>query len=454
MEEKNIYTQKELIERGWSEEKIVFFLNKPFWMDNKKGWSSKKIEKVEKFKEFNDFLGIEHYTELKKKLDQQSLEKTQNTIDFLKNTPLLNDEKSLLKKYTDYFENGRLKEEIFHYVNEEKLKTSDSLRLYTDGCLIKIGSEKRVICSGWIQDSNGQILVEFAKEIKPENEYDFEIHAIEEGLKLLKKLNLKNVDCFTDSSSEAKNLTYTVNGLTQNRAFELPQIYNPLIEILKETGSFISYMPRQYNQHADSLNKIHANYYKNCEKNFIEQEKENILKNGFDYSLDKDSYFIHEKVKLFESWENLQEKSKWFLSTNYDRETQNFYNYLINTQNNEFHLIGKVDKKNIKDIGQKLEIQSHSPETLHILNLCQCLEMLKDITKISFNPTTDGFAVVMSNRIKIPQPLKKEYYYLHQLLNQFESASVVQAPEQIKNKIKLDINQYRPVETFNKKLKI
>ena len=233
----DILTQEQLKKRGWNPEKIIFFLGSPYG-DLIKGWNKNKVKKVEKLREYHAFESIELYENKEKELILSQAQLTQDAISFLSgNKVTKNNHNCLLDNLQSYKKDKRFIEEIIHFPQNQDFDKKDDFKLFTDGCLKVVGNKTFVSCAGWIQNSKGQVIAEFAKELDPEkmrNAYNFEIFGISFGLEVVKKLGLENIQCLTDSAGEAKIISEYLAGFTPNRVIEMPEIYNPVLKILEE----------------------------------------------------------------------------------------------------------------------------------------------------------------------------------------------------------------------------
>lgn len=449
----NIYTKEQLIKRGWNDEKIEVLLHKPYHETPEKiGWNRKQIRKIEKYDEYINFTGGEAYAERKDLIIARQKELTSQAIIDLKSIkPTTENHKCLISHVDDYRdENGVLPNELVHFPLGCEFEKDDSFKMFTDGCLKVVGTDTFVSCGGWIKNSNNEIVMEFAKEFDAtlmNSAYDFEIFGISTGMNIVKELGLTKIKCYTDSSGEAKILSLAIGGFTQERMLDLPEIYLPLIEILKKLNAEIAFIPREYNEHADELTKIHMMAHREKEKKMLEEQKNQALKRGFDYDLsERTLYFIHPKIEVNTKFEEMQEKTQWILYGKYYKAAKKYYNFLINTQSEEFHVISKINKKTLgKFYGDEVsnkqkEHRLSNTDTAGLLNLSLCLDSLNDLKNISIANISAGFKVTLENIVPIREKFKPEYFEFHKKLNNFDKVFSGEIPINLQKKIDLFVN--------------
>ena len=430
----DIFTQEQLNERGWDIGKIKFFLGSPYG-NLIKGWNKKKVKKVEKLREYHVFESIELYENKQKELISTQKQLTTDAISFLSSNKVTkNNHNCLLDNLENYKKEGRFVEEIIHFPQKQQFDKKDEFKIFTDGCLKVVGNKTFVSCAGWIQNSKGEVVAEFAKELDPEkmrNAYNFEIFGISFGLEIVKKLGLENIHCLTDSSGEAQIISEYLAGFTPNRVLELPEIYTPVLKTLEEIKGKICFIPREFNSHADELTKIHMKFYKEQQKEKINQAKQKFIKNGFSYDFQKGThYFIHEKSKNIANIKDLKDNlgsNKWAFYPLYRATNKSYYNFVINMETKDFHLISKVKREKITKLYKGWNLTSKEGrakmskvDSSSLLNLAENLKLLTDNKTIVVNHISPGFNAVLDNLTPIPEILKEEYFELHKSIKNFD----------------------------------
>jgi len=258
-------------------------------------------------------------------------------------------------------------------------------------------------------------------------------------LSIAKSLGLKNLQCYTDSSGEAKILALAKAGFSQERSIDLPQIYTPIIEDMKELNAQICYIPREYNSYADKLTKVHMIPYEE-KANALKEQQQLAIKNGtfeYDYS-NNNIYFYHPKINKVDY---NPDNAKWCLYSYIPEKI--YYNFLINTQTNEYFLISKEDTKEqlkvFKDLpDNERHAKSSSTDVKALLNLNRCLDQIKDmdIKDLTIRQISPGFNVILENIIPIKSNVKSEMYEFHKKANSFDNLYVSEIPKELVQEIK------------------
>lgn len=387
----DIFTQEQLLsKRGWDIGKIKFFLGSPYG-NLIKGWNQNKVKKIEKLREYHAFESIALYENTQKELILAQKQLTIEAVGFLSSNKVTKrNHNCLLDNLEKYKINNKFTEEIIHFPQDNNFDKKDEFKLFTDGCLKVVGNKTFVSCAGWIQNSKGQVIAEFAKELDPEkmrNAYNFEIFGISFGLEIVKKLGLENIQCLTDSSGEAKIISEYLAGFTPNRVLEMPEIYTPVLKTLEEIKGKICFIPREFNSHADELTKIHMNFYKELQKEKINKEKQEFINNGFSYDFQKGNhYFIHEKSENLENIKDLKDKSIQLAFYSLYRATdKSYYNFIINMETKEFHLISNIKRETVTQsykewnlTDKEVQAKMSKTDSSSLINLSNSLKLLAE----------------------------------------------------------------------------
>lgn len=460
----NIYTKEQLEKRGWTEEKIEVLLYKPYKEVDEIGWNRKQIRKIEKYDEYIKFTGEKNYLHRREMILERQQDMTLHAISEFKSLEPTIDNHNCLIKNKDLYKNedGNFPMEIVHYTKDKNFDKYDTFKMFTDGCLKVVGNETFVTCGGWIKNSKEEIVVEFARELNAKemnSAYDFEIFGIMTGIALAKELDLKNIKCFTDSSGEAKILSLAIGGFTQDRMLDLPEIYLPVIEDFKSLNAEIFFIPREYNQHADDLTKGHMNIHKENEKKVLNEQKQQILSEGFSYTMgDKPVYFIHPNLEAKPDYESLKDKTQWSLYTTYDPNHKKYTNFLIHNKTQEFHVLSKNRKFDVVEHhyenlnNEERQSKNSTPDSANLFNLMRCLEQLKDLKTLSVMNISSGFRATLENIVPIREKIKEEYFAFHRQLNEFDKIYSSDISPEIGRKIKKYLSSIAQEEKEQKKL--
>jgi ribonuclease HI len=459
----NIYTKEQLEKRGWTDEKIEVLLYKPYTEGDKTGWNRKQIRKIEKYDEYINFTGAKDYLHRREMILERQQDMTLHAIAEFKNLEPTIDNHNCLIKNTDSYkdENGNFPMEIVHYTKDKDFDKHGTFKMFTDGCLKVVGNETFVTCGGWIKNSKEEIVVEFARELNAKemnSAYDFEIFGIMTGIALAKELELKNIKCFTDSSGEAKILSLAIGGFTQDRMLDLPEVYLPVIENFKSLNAEIFFIPREYNQHADDLTKVHMNIHKENEKKVLNEQKQQIMAEGFSYTMgEKPVYFIHPKLEVTPDFESLKDNTKWSLYTTYDPNNKKYSNFLIDNKTQEFHLLSKVRKFDVVEhhyeglTSEDRQNKNSTPDSANLFNLIECLQQLRDLKELSVMNISSGFRATLENIVPIREKTKEEYFAFHKEINNFDKIYTSDISPEIGRKIKKYLSSVAQEEKEQKK---
>jgi ribonuclease HI len=257
--------KKKILERGWSEEAINFFIGSSPSVSAKGEdvWDPQLIKRIE---DTLDFKGFTTEEEFKKRNILVKAEFTKLSQQGIKQVNTLGNEfetHDCLTKSADKF--NPLKP-IYHLVKKDfSPEPNGSYSLFTDGSFKTIDGEPFASCAGWILDNKTkEIVVEFTKILDPHANNksgipDFELIGISEGVKVVSQLGLKNVKCYTDCYEEAKIILGALNNIGDKKYNSNLAAYQEVVDNLKKTNSSIGWVPREYNKHADKLSRIPLN---------------------------------------------------------------------------------------------------------------------------------------------------------------------------------------------------
>jgi len=302
IKEEKTLSKEDLIARGWTEDLIAILRPHPVIIDDSIFWKFNDVLAKEKYVTFKNFQSIDEFNKIQTVYLEKFEKQTENGINYVENLSIeLTNDNCLLSNLDKY---NPLKN-IVHFVDDFEVNENSSFTLFTDGSFKKIGRECFSSNAGWIiNNKTNKIVVEFSN-VEPiikqryahENTMpEFELIGIQAGVNLIKMLGLKNVQCYTDTISEASTISLALNGFGKSRLNELQDIYNPIIKILKESNSSIAWIPREFNTHADALTKISGNaWFEKYKKDFMNVDS--IKNNNYQIDRTKEFFFNHEKIK-------------------------------------------------------------------------------------------------------------------------------------------------------------
>lgn len=411
------FTKEELYTRGWTDEKIKYLLTNPYCEKNgEPAWEGKVVERTEKTISYQNFVNSEIYLRTLDKIESEMKIHTEQGMVFSTSlTVNYNDKNNLLSHLNDYDNLSH----IIHFAEDNfQADPSKSYTLFTDGCFKNVGRESFSSCAGWILENETQkIVAEFSKQIplddnKTRSMPEFELTGIFEGVKLIKKLGLKNVSCYTDSVGEANIILSAIHGIGEKRFQNNREMYGFILDVMLETGSTISWIPREYNSHADRLTKIPLNiWYEKYKKDNI--EKDYFQENGYVINKNLDIFF---KVKESDDLDGE-------LSLMNIRGTQHNVKKIVNlmclhnSRDGSIEVIHHQDDEDFKEMGV-LETKDKSLSGSIVVNFIKGLRLLKDCPQLNLE-VSNGMYAIMKNMAPISTSLQEEYFELHKAIKEF-----------------------------------
>lgn len=451
-----LLTREQILERGWTKEAIEEFIANSF-VKTKKGnlWQTANIEKMEKnidfilFNNREEFKEFNNLTEVGKNL-MQSLE-----IDFSKGN-------HLMAKLDNYNQS----KSIFHLVKEDFVPDENgSYSLFTDGSFKTVDKKAFASCGGWIvDDKTKEVIIEFSKPV-PLNENhkrsqpNFELIGIDEGVKIIKQLGLKNVQIYTDSLDDARKLflaSYDYKGVHYR---ENANIYDPIFNYIKNSNSSIAWLPREYNHHADELSEISLNAWEKQNQGDY-RHKDYIAENGYKVDRETQIYFHQEKADFKEhnDLENrftlvitnkTEGKKKYMISLINDSETHRLS--VLESIPRDFSYIDESLPEEIKRV-KKLK-----QESIIIMHLARAIKTSKELGDI--NICVSPLVIAVNNKATpIPSDLQEEFFEFHKALNDYPGNITMttkwkKLDEKIKGYLQVVEEKQMDVETVIKKVK-
>lgn len=435
--EKNVHLKNEdLLKRGWTQEKIDYFLISNY--GSKGSWLLQTITPFEKKKKFIEFENLSNILSVKEEYQVIQDELTQKAIERIQTKDKIGlPENSLLKKYKQYIsDDGDFASDmIIHYPFGEDFSRKGKFYAHSDGCGKVINNKNYASCAGYIEDENGKIVVEFSKEISREKD-KFEQIGIEETIYLAKRLNIRNLNLHTDCKGEAYrigfDLAYEKDTFKKKRDIKDGiNKYEKLINDIRDFDDFsIVYIPRQYNSHADSLTKIMVNKYQSLELQRLSEQRSKSLWKSLQVDRQASLYFSHDKMNLVDDSEILMQSAKWSVhSIKHQNKVAGtwVYNFLINNETREFELQSRVNLMEdyssfLNSLGLSEDLikeKTKSTDIAMIFNCAQVLKSLNDLEDISVHFPSQGAYAVLNNIIAVPGKTQEEYIELHRAMDQF-----------------------------------
>lgn len=423
-----IITKKELLEReGWTEDKISFFLGQELYLKDCNGYVLSRVSRTESSPIFEKFTTIEDIKNLKENIE---LSIKNNTLEamarFLEVKPHVPESISLLKQLNKYEKNGILAKEIIHWIQKDNLDVNDKYELFTDGSLKVEGNKNIIGCSGWIRNQNGDPILEFTKNIDENlvsSSYDFEIFGLEIGLKIAQSIGIKNLNVYADSSGEMRALTYMKEGFINERMVDLAEIYLPIQEIIKNMNISFSYIPRDYNNYADSLSKVYTEENKKYLKTVLEKQR----KNGYESSINDSQYYTNYKIDS--KVDNALETDKEEILFVQRYVEKNFYQFYIDMKTKEIISVEVLPLKEIKKrlIEEKMIFKEDSTGLDGIQLALMIKEIERNTTKgnknINIVHPSLGIKCRIENIVMVTNDWKENYLMLDKAINKTEKVS-------------------------------
>ena len=418
------FTRDELLQRGWSVEHINCFASKGHEKSktNEPLWKESIIQKIEDTLSFKNFINNTEYKEREDKVLRDLKIKEEEGIALVNGLKVEFKEHNCLLNNT---ENYNCLKPIIHFTKDNFYpEESSSYSLFTDGCFKTIGRQSFSSCAGWVLNNETQeIVAEFSKSIELNVEQkrgmpDFELLGIVEGVKLIKLLGLKNVQCFTDSIGEAKTILSALHNIGDGRFEEYKDLYAEVTNTLKETSSSIAWIPREYNSHADMLTKIPLKAWtKEYEKEYIAQDYMKDV--GYVVNREKEIFFHQNKMEYCDP-KNLKAEHTLFV-LNYNKKdvmvllhnnTSNTFE-IISQEKRDFSYIDNITDKEVKSLKQT------KPDGMNLIHLCKGITKLKNLKALNIC-APKGVMAVFKKYAPIHYALQEEFFEFHKTCHDFK----------------------------------
>lgn len=417
-----LLTKDEIIQReNWTEEKVDQILCRPYLAkDGVPAWDLSMVSKTENYISFKNFKSKIIYREILEQIEVDVEEHTKTAIDFIKGINLTSNptnKNSLLNSLQDYDN----KDAIVKIKDEFVVDASKTYSVFTDGCFKTVGKESFASCAGWVlENETNTIVAEFTKKIsldknKTREMPEFELTGISEGMKIVKKLDLKNVRFFTDSIGEARTIYSAILGVGDKRFYSNALLYDDILSGMLETNSFISWVPREFNSHADALTKIPLMDWTKAVQAKVECDY--FKEHGYRVNKDIDIFFSGLKNEHFNDAEKANISIASLRCNN--QRTGESSNLLCMTNNSDgsiqvLHQQSKADFDEFDLIKEKPK----TPNSEYIVNMIKGLRLLKDYPEITLE-VNQGMFAIMKNLTPIASSLQEEYFELHKIMKEY-----------------------------------
>lgn len=421
-------TKEDILQRGWSEDAFECLIKLNPKVNQHKAWQLNYIQKVEKSLEFVTFTNSENFQTRDSNFKDISIVPGFETSATVGIELIL----SLKIDFTtpDYLLSNKESYEplkpIFHLVKQDFApEINGSYSLFTDGAYKTMGKEGFACYGGWIlNNKTDEVILEFTGPLALKNPMEtpqFEIMAIAQGVNLINQLGLKNVQFYTDSSEDAKRLLTALNGHKDKHYQNNAELYEPVLAGLKKSNSSISWIPRDYNSHADELNKVTLQSWLNT---IIEPTINNdyITQNGYVVDRTKDIYFQQDK-NIYVKPEELPYRHTLIQRAYKTLDNQQYIASVIyDNETNQFSLLQNI-KKDFSYLDQSLpkDILANKKGTLNglmLMNICNTLDLTKDLGNINVSVSHEVGAVVKQLK-PIPHLYQEEYFAFHKKLSEY-----------------------------------
>lgn len=421
----NITKEELLLDRGWSEDSIRYLAGSSHLDKNKKQvWFKNTIEKIEKTIVFKNFTTGQEFKNRDKSLvngfevtAQKGMDLvTSLDIDFTKNNHLF----AKIKNYD-------VSKPIVHLVKNDFIPDENgSYSLFTDGSFKTLNNKAFASCGGWIMDNKTQeVIVEFSKPIALDETRErsmpkFELIGIIEGAKLVNLLKLRNVQFYTDEATEARKVfekIHNIETLTDNNYEEL---YIDIAKILKNSNSSISWIPRQYNHHADEMSEISLNaWIKDNEGDY--KNKDYISENGYKVDREKTIYFYQNKAE-FKEYNELKNPLTLIVTNHNIGKTKYMVSLIHDSRINKLSFVEALPRE-FSYIEDSLpeEIKNIKKVKIDGINLMYLTRAINSAEKYgNINICVSPFVTAVNNKvIPIPSELQEEFFEFHKALNEY-----------------------------------
>lgn len=179
----------------------------------------------------------------------------------------------------------------------------NTYHLYSDGNYFP--RAKKSGFGGYIEDSSGEILIEYTEQIKQsEYTFNFELLGIIRGLQLAEDMGIEHLVSHCDEKTTVGRLKeiMAIGSCEEIPLNAKPELFQKIVDLSTKFKSIsFEYVPRKQNKHSDSLSRRYASL---MEKNFLIH-----YDNELDYSekvfantqkLTKKVFFAHPSMKRVE----------------------------------------------------------------------------------------------------------------------------------------------------------
>lgn len=279
---------------------------------------------------------------------------------------------------------------------------------------------------GWILDNKtNEVVFEFCKPVEldfsqKKSMPKFELEGIAEAVKIINQLKLKNVSFYTDSLDEARRLYLATKNFKDEYYQENEDLYNPILEGLESSNSVISWLPREYNLHADELSEISFNAWE--KQNLGEyKDKDYIAEHGYKVDREKVIY-MHDNKSDFKDHKEL-ENNLTLVIGHYKKGSKEYITTLIHDNiNHTLEVLESVPKSfSYIDESLPLEIKNAKKakqEGIQLMHLAKALNNFKHLGDINICVSPLVTAIQEKAR-PIPPDLQEEFFEFDKALKEY-----------------------------------
>lgn len=328
--------------------------------------------------------------------------------------------------------------------------------LYSDGNYFP--RAKKSGFGGYIQNSLGEILVEYSEQIKkPDYIFSFELLGIIRGLQIAKSRGIDSIVSHCDD----KNTAFKLKEIFEDKIFNVtpsmkPELYQEIVDLAKDFKKIrFEYIPRADNKYADSLSRRYASM---MEENFLKQYNQEIYTSSINLKNPQPP-----KKRVFFSHPNIIQslhKNNPFLVAQYRNkkvrkvskaEQQHSYHYLFTElfqKDNDLLVFQSVYDKDYKSILEKKSIiqNCEDPFLQYTKSLVEILnhDVLKNNPNVWIDTNYRHFNNIFEQKEKINITYWSEFQSICKSLDSFKRVFFNHFPFEPK---------YQPENEHNEKLK-
>jgi hypothetical protein len=241
-------------------------------------------------------------------------------------------------------------------------------------------------------------------------------------VKVVNQLNLKNVHFYTDSSDESRRLYLALRHFKDEYYQKNSHLYDPILEGLKNSNSIISWLPREYNFHADELSEICFNAWE--KQNLGEyKEKDYVAEHGYKVNRDKVIY-MHDNKTDFKDNKELKNHLTLIVTNNKKGSKEYITTLIYDSINHTLDILDSIQKDFAYiDKSLPIEIQNAKKakqEGINFINLAKALNKFKNLGDI--NICVSPLVISIKEKLRpIPPDLQEEFFEFDKALKEYPS---------------------------------